>query len=76
MKIVKNAGIGFAFPSNTVYYSHDEGLDEKQQQVAETKVKEWCSSQELPFPNFSFEYRSKNRNILDYPPEGSPNSSS
>ncbi len=74
MKIVKEAGTGFAFPSSTVYHSRDKGLDKEQQQAAETKVRGWCSAQELPFPNFSFEYRKKYRNTLDYPPEGSPDS--
>ena len=74
MKIVKEAGTGFAFPSSTVYHSRDKGLDKEQQQAAEAKVRGWCSAQELPFPNFSFEYRKKYRNTLDYPPEGSPDS--
>ena len=75
MKIVKDAGTGFAFPSSTVYLSRDDGLDEEHQQAAEAKVRDWCSAQELPFPDFTFEYRKKNRNTLEYPPEGSPESS-
>ncbi len=75
MKIVKDAGTGFAFPSSTVYLSRDDGLDKEQQQAAEAKVRGWCSAQELPFPDFTFEYRKKNRNTLEYPPEGSPESS-
>ena len=75
MKIVKDAGTGFAFPSSTVYHSRDEGMDEKLQKTAEAKVRAWCSAQELPFPNFSVEYRKKNRNTIAYPPEGSPDSS-
>ncbi len=74
MKIVKDAGTGFAFPSSTVYHSRDGGLDEEHKQAAEATVRDWCSAQVLPFPNFSFEYRKKNRNTLDYPPEGSPES--
>jgi len=38
-------------------------------------VRAWCAAQELPFPDFSLEYRSKVRNTLDYPPEGSPQAS-
>ncbi len=74
MKIVKDAGTGFAFPSSTVYYSRDEGIDKEQQQAAEAQVRAWCSAQELPFPKFSVEHRKKNRNTLSYPPEGSPDS--
>ncbi len=74
IKIVKDAGSGFAFPSSTVYYARDDGLDAEHQQAAEAQVRSWCSAQELPFPNFSFDYRRKTRNTLDYPPEGSPDS--
>lgn len=72
MKIVKNAGTGFAFPSRTVYHTPDEGLDAERRQDAEAQVRAWCSAQELPFPNFTADYRKKTRNTLDYPPEGSP----
>jgi MscS family membrane protein len=71
MKIVKDAGTGFAFPSRTVYQARDEGLDAERQQAAEAQVRAWCSAQELPFPNFTADYRNKIRNTLDYPPEGS-----
>jgi MscS family membrane protein len=75
MKIVKDAGAGFAFPSRTVYHARDEGLDAERQQASETQVRAWCSAHELPFPNFTTDYRKKNRNTLDYPPEGSPEAS-
>jgi MscS family membrane protein len=75
MKIVKDAGTGFAFPSRTVYHTRDEGLDAERQQAAEAQVRAWCSAQELPFPNFTADYRNKIRNTLDYPPEGSPEAS-
>jgi MscS family membrane protein len=75
MKIVKDAGTGFAFPSRTVYHARDEGLDAERQQAAEAQVRNWCAAQELPFPNFSADYRKKVRNTLDYPPEGSPEAS-
>lgn len=72
MKIVKDAGTGFAFPSRTVYHTRDDGLDAEHQRDAEAQVRAWNSAQELPFPNFTAEYRRKTRNTLDYPPEGSP----
>jgi MscS family membrane protein len=75
MKIVKDAGTGFAFPSRTVYHARDEGLDDERQQAAEAQVRAWCSAHELPFPNFTADYRNKVRNTLDYPPEGSPEAS-
>jgi MscS family membrane protein len=75
MKIVKDAGTGFAFPSRTVYHARDDGIDAERQQEAEAQVRAWCSAQELPFPTFTIDYRKKTRNTLDYPPEGSPEAS-
>jgi MscS family membrane protein len=75
MKIVKDAGTGFAFPSRTVYHARDGGLDAERQQAAEAQVRAWCGAQELPFPYFTAEYRNRVRNTLDYPPEGSPEAS-
>jgi len=75
MKIVKDAGTGFALPSRTVYHTRDDGLDAERQQDAEAQVRAWCSAQELPFPTFTADYRKKFRNTLDYPPEGSPEAS-
>jgi MscS family membrane protein len=75
IEIVNDAGTGFAFPSRTVYHSHDEGLDAGRQQAAEAQVRAWCAAQELPFPTFSAAYRKNTRNTLDYPPEGSPDAS-
>jgi MscS family membrane protein len=75
MRIVKDAGCGFAFPSRTVYHTRDNGLDTERQQQAEAQVRSWCSAQELPFPTFTADYRKKTRNTLDYPPEGSPEGS-
>jgi MscS family membrane protein len=72
MKIVKDAGTGFAVPSRTVYHARDEGLDSRRQQAAEAQVRDWCAARELPFPTFTADYRGKHRNTLDYPPEGSP----
>jgi len=72
MRLVKDAGTGFAFPSRTVYHTRDDGMDAERQQDAEAQVRAWCSAHELPFPNFAAEYRKQMRNTLDYPPEGSP----
>ena len=72
MKLVKQAGTGFAFPSRTLYVGRDGGLDEEGQQAAEKQVKEWASAQTLPFPDFPEDYRQNITDTLDYPPEGSP----
>ncbi len=73
MQIVKKAGTGFAFPSNTVYHTRDGGIDALRQQDAEKQVREWALAQKLPFPDFAEEYRLQMTDTLDYPPEGSPN---
>jgi MscS family membrane protein len=75
MKIIKDAGAGFAFPSRTVYHTRDMEPDSGRREAAEAKVRAWCSAQELPFPTFTAAYRKKTRNTLDYPPEGSPEGS-
>ena len=72
MKVVKEAGTGFAFPSRTLYLGRDGGLDDEKQQAAEKQVREWASAQTLPFPDFSEDYRARIADTLDYPPEGSP----
>ena len=72
MKVVKEAGTGFAFPSRTLYFTRDGGLDDERQQAAEKRLREWASAQTLPFPDFSDDYRKQITDTLDYPPEGSP----
>lgn len=72
MKIIKQAGTGFAFPSRTLYHTRDGGLDEERQQAAEKQVREWASAHKLPFPDFEEEYRKQIEDTLDYPPDGSP----
>lgn len=72
MKIVKDAGTDFAFPSRTIYQASDIELDGECQQEAETQVQAWRIAKELPFPNFTAAYRTKTRDKIDYPLDGSP----
>ncbi len=72
MKVVKQAGTGFAFPSRTLYVSRDGGLDDERQQAAEEQVREWAAAQVLPFPDFAEDHRKQITDTLDYPPDGSP----
>jgi MscS family membrane protein len=72
MSIVKDAGTGFAFPSSTVYHARDNGIDTERGQEVEAQIESWRTEGELPFPNFSMDYRISHRNTLDYPPHGSP----
>jgi hypothetical protein len=70
--IVQEAGSGFAFPSQTTYFAHDTGLDAELRDKAETQVGHRRFAGKLPFPEFEEEQRQQLEDILDYPPQGSP----
>jgi MscS family membrane protein len=55
MDIVKEAGTGFAFPSQTAYLTDDSGLDAERIRGAETQVQDWRAKDKLPFPDFDKE---------------------
>ncbi|MGD8958684.1 MAG: mechanosensitive ion channel family protein, partial [Desulfobacteraceae bacterium] len=69
--LVREAGTGFAFPSQTIYFSRDQGLDEKSSQAAVKAVQTWRRSGKLPFPRLSRERIDRLYGTLDYPPRGS-----
>jgi MscS family membrane protein len=75
MDAVKEAGTGFAFPSSTTYVGRDDGLNEDETRRAEARVAEWRDKRELPFPNFSDNVHREVWNSSDWPPPGSPDSS-
>ena len=72
MRIVKESGSGFAFPSQTTYLTRDGGLDSERTACVEAEVKAWRADKELPFPDFSERQRRRLRDSLDFPPTGSP----
>ena len=72
MDIVAQSGTGFAFPSQTLYFARDDGLDPKQTEAAEAQVRQWREEGRLPFPNFSPEQVQRMSASLVYPPPGSP----
>ena len=49
MDIVKEAGTGFAFPSQTAYFTQDSGLDAERSRQAEAQVEDWRVKGKLPF---------------------------
>jgi MscS family membrane protein len=75
MDLVAKAGMGFAFPSQTLYVERGKGPDEELAQAAEAQVNEWREQQALYLPNFPPEKIGELRGTLDYPPPGSPFSS-
>jgi hypothetical protein len=50
--IIKEAGTGFAFPSQTAYFTEDTGLDTEQSSKAVAQVKDWRVKGKLPFNEF------------------------
>ena len=70
MDIVKQAGSGFAFPSQTTYLSRDTGLHKERRREAEEAVQAWRKDGKLPFPNLGPELVSQLEDTLDYPPKG------
>ncbi len=71
-EIVEEAGTGFAFPSQTVYFTRDGGLDKERSDAAMHQVQSWRSAGQLPFPHMASSHRARLADTLDYPPRGSP----
>ncbi|HJQ98527.1 MAG TPA: mechanosensitive ion channel family protein [Candidatus Polarisedimenticolaceae bacterium] len=71
MEAVRDAGTGFAFPSQTVYLSRDRGLDAGKTRAAETSIQVLRAESKLPFPEFAPDEIRELTDRLDYPPEGS-----
>jgi MscS family membrane protein len=72
MDIVAAAGTGFAFPSNTTYIAHDEGMDSERAREAESMVSTWRKRDALFLPRFPKQKIAELAGTLDYPPSGSP----
>ena len=53
MEVVTESGTGFAFPSRTVYFGKDPGLDPSLTAAAEHKTRKWRDDKNLPFPDFA-----------------------
>jgi len=68
MNIVEKSGTGFAFPSQTLYFSRDSGLDKEKAAAAEQQVQQWRDEHKLPFPDFAPDDKSAFRGSIVYPP--------
>ena len=71
MDIVAASGTGFAFPSQTLYFGRDGGLDGNRSREAVSRVHAWREAGELPFPDFDENTVAAIDGTLDYPPHGS-----
>jgi MscS family membrane protein len=72
MDIVEQTGTGFAFPSQTLYFGRDKGLDTIETEAAQDQVRQWRDEGRLPSPNFSAEQLRQMRGSVPYPSPGSP----
>lgn len=70
--IIVESGSGFAFPSQTNYLRRDAGLNADRGKQAESRVEGWRDDGKLPFPEFDAAERERLKDVLHYPPEGSP----
>jgi MscS family membrane protein len=68
MDIVDKSGTGFAFPSQTLYFSRDSGLDKEKAAAAEQQVQQWRDQHKLPFPDFAAADKSPFADSIVYPP--------
>jgi MscS family membrane protein len=67
MEIVEKSGSGFAFPSRTVYFTSDPGLDKEKTGAAEQQVQHWRDDRQLPFPDFAPADKTAFRGSITYP---------
>jgi MscS family membrane protein len=49
--IVADSGTAFAFPSQTLYFGRDAGLDQSRTEAAESQVRQWREAGHIPFPD-------------------------
>ena len=71
MELVNSSGTGFAFPSQTVYYSKDKAKDPEKIEDVHAKVKSWKEQMCLELPEFAEDSISKIVNTTDWPPKES-----
>jgi len=70
-QIVAESGTSFAFPSQTLYFGRDGGLDQKLSEAAKEEVAAWRRTGKLPFPDPAAARVDDLAGTLDYPPRGS-----
>ncbi|MDY2586835.1 mechanosensitive ion channel family protein [Winogradskyella aquimaris] len=66
-EVIESSGSGFAFPSQTVYLSKDQGMSESKKKAVEDKVQDWIEKKELQIPEFDENAISKIENTIEYP---------
>lgn len=69
--LLADAGVEFAFPSQTLYLGRDRDADAVAAETAEKTVQLWRRQDKLPFPGYTAADIDRFENTLDYPPDGS-----
>ncbi|MGI9511773.1 MAG: mechanosensitive ion channel domain-containing protein [Anderseniella sp.] len=69
--LVEASGVGYAFPSQTLYMTRDQLPDAGRGAAAETEVAAWREAGDMPFPRFTQNTMDELEGTLDYPPKGS-----
>jgi len=67
MQILAGAGTHLAYPSQTLYFSRDSGLDKEKAAAAEQQVQQWRDQHKLPFPDFDPADKSAFHGSIKYP---------
>jgi len=70
-ELLAKQGRGFAFPSHTVYFGKDAGLDREMTEAATQKTRQWRDEERLPFLDFPPEEIAEMRDSVPYPQYGS-----
>jgi MscS family membrane protein len=68
MDLVEASGTALAFPSQTMYFARDRGIDGEKAAKAVEAVRAWRERGELPFPDVTPEQKAGLDGAIEYPP--------
>jgi MscS family membrane protein len=71
MDIIESSGTALAYPSQTMYFARDAGLDAGRTAAAEAAVQAWREREALPFPDVPSDEKARLRGGVEYPPRES-----
>lgn len=71
LDIVNTSGTDFAYPSQTIYFGRDKGIDAEKTKATGEVVQSWIDRNNLHLPSFKEEHIEEIRGSIKYPPEGS-----
>ena len=71
MDVIAAAGTALAIPSQTMYFTRDQGVDREKSARAEEVVRAWRARGELPFPDITPDQKAGLDGSVEYPPRES-----